>query len=110
VTLVEATTDRLTGGVVLPGGTRFRRSLRLEAASLVIEDRVDGPGVCELVSSVPLAPDATVRATPLHGAAEFEQRTFAERFGGAVAAPAAVQRVRTALPWEGGWRLDWDGR
>jgi uncharacterized heparinase superfamily protein len=109
VRLVEATVDRLVGEAVLPSAIRIVRSLRLGAASLEIEDRIEGRGVHALVSSVPLAPDAPVRATPLGGAAEVEERWFSERFGGAVSSTAVVQRLRAALPWEGGWRLDWDG-
>jgi hypothetical protein len=109
VRLVEATDDRLVGEAVLPSAIRIVRSLRLGAASLEIEDRIEGRGVHALVSSVPLAPDAPVRATPLGGAAEVEERWFSERFGGAVSSTAVVQRLRAALPWEGGWRLDWDG-
>ena len=109
VRLVDATETTLVGEATLPGGVRVVRSLRLGDSSLLVEDRVEGAGAHDLVSSVPTAPEAAVRIEPLAGTAELEQRTIAERFGEAVPATAVVQRTRAALPWEGGWRLDWGG-
>jgi heparinase II/III-like protein len=109
VRLVDATESSLVGEATLPTGVRIIRALRLGESSLLVEDRVEGTGVHDLVSSVPTAPGAGVRVDPLAGTAELEQRTLAERFGETVPAPALVQRVQAALPWEGGWRLDWGG-
>jgi hypothetical protein len=109
VRLLDAAAETLVGEATLPGGTRIVRTLRIDSSSLLVEDRVDGSGVHDLVSSVPLASGASVRVIPLTGDAELEQRTVAEQFGAPTPSTAVVQRLRTALPWEGGWRVEWGG-
>lgn len=110
VRLVEAGVDRLVAEVKLRDGTEIVRSLRLLPGSLEIDDRITGSGSHQLVSSIPLAVHATVRVSALTGRAISESRTFAERFGATSEASAVVVRASAALPWEGGWRIDWDTR
>jgi hypothetical protein len=108
VRLVEAGLEQLVAEVRLRDGTEITRSLQLLPGSLEIEDRINGSGSHQLVSSIPLALDATVRVSALTGCAVSESRTFAERFGATGEATALVVRASAALPWEGGWRIEWD--
>jgi hypothetical protein len=108
VSLVEATEDELVGEAHLPSGVSIRRSIRLDDSSVTIEDRVLGAGAHDLTSSLPLGPGAAPKITA-SGPFDIEERTFAERFGERASSTAAVMRVRAPLPWEGRWRIEWDG-
>ncbi len=81
VRLVRADEHQLIGEAVLPGGVRVVRSLRLSDNELVVEDQVLGAGLHDVVSSIPLAPAASVHVEPLVGEAVVESRTVSERFG-----------------------------
>ena len=52
------TDERLVGEASLPGGVRFRRTLRLGERTLDVEDILEGSGDLPVVSSLPLPPDA----------------------------------------------------
>lgn len=108
VRLVRADEDELTGEATLPSGVRIVRSLRLTDNELVVEDQVLGARLHDVVSSITLAPAAAVHVEPLAGDAVVESRTVSERFGQRVEATAVVIRIRTLLPWEGGWSIAWD--
>lgn len=107
VRLLEATEDVLTGEARLPSGVVHRRTLRLAAHGLDVEDRIDGRGVAQIVSSLPLSSESAIRVTAWSGETELEPRTVSERFGERREAVAVVQRLEVALPWEGGWHLRW---
>ncbi len=109
VRLLDATAERLVGEASLPGGVRFRRTLRLGERTLDVEDILEGSGDLPVVSSLPLPPDAPlIRIAPRAGELVLEPRTFAERFGAPMEATAAVQRTNVHLPWEGGWTISWN--
>ena len=107
VRLLEAGDDRLVGEVVLPGGIRFRRTLRLGEGRLDVEDTVAGRGGLPIVSSLPLAAGARVEVAPRDGELVLEPRTFAERFGEPTETVGAVQRRHVDVAWEGGWTITW---
>ena len=109
VRLLEATPERLVGEAILPGGVRFRRTLRIGTQTLDVEDVLEGSGALSVASSLPFPPDpSSIRVTPREGELVVEHRTFAERFGEPEKATAAVQRRNVHLPWEGGWTISWN--
>jgi hypothetical protein len=108
VRLVRADARELVGEASLPSGIRFTRTLRLTSSELIVEDQVLGDGVRAIVSSLPLANGAPVRVASLSGDTELEARTSAERFGVAEPITAFVNKIRSQLPWEGGWTVAWD--
>ncbi|MGN6799135.1 MAG: heparinase II/III domain-containing protein [Gaiellaceae bacterium] len=107
VRLLDATADRVAGEARLPSGFVHRRTLRLGDGTLDVEDRVEGRGVVDLVSSIPLAADTRLDVSPRDGESFHEARTVSERFGERASASAVVQRARVSLPWEGAWHLRW---
>jgi hypothetical protein len=105
VRLLDASPGLLVAEAALPSGVTHRRTIRIDDDAIAVEDVVGGRGSYDIVSSLPLAPGADLDARPLAGEVDVEPRTVAERFGERRPSTALVQRVRAALPWEGGWEL-----
>jgi len=107
VRLLEATEGVLSGEVRQAPGVVHRRTLRLGAGRLDVEDRIEGHGAAAIVSSIPLAGGGRIDVAARDGDAARESRTLSERFGERHEISAVVQRARVTLPWEGGWHLRW---
>ena len=103
--LVGASTQALVGCVQL-GGVLHERRIEIEADEIRVIDRLDGQGVHEVESSLPLGPASPISITALGPLAlETEQRSFSEVFHVREAGRALVQRGRVSLPFELGWVL-----
>jgi hypothetical protein len=106
VSLLEASPDTLVGEARLASGVRHRRTLRLQAKGLEVDDVLTGPGTLQVVSSLPID-DPALSVEAAGGEASSEPRTIAERFGERREARAFVVRARVERTFEAGWRLGW---
>jgi hypothetical protein len=105
VELLETTEGHLEAAVSWPGGIRHVRALTINSDVLVVEDRIEGQGRANIVSSLPLGTSPTGEIAGEGLPVGRETRAVSERLFTPTESSALVMEGELDLPGRLGWRV-----